>query len=481
MAGPCPLPPRTAPASRPLGRPADHLDLDLPEQPPADWPNRFLAAFGRRLERYRSFKLCLDLCVGCGACAEACPLYQTTSDPMVSPAAMIALARRVYARFFTAAGRIGSALSRRALLTEEFLNHLFDRFHQCLTCRRCALFCPLGLDPSEVALAGREILAETGLTASGLSGPAAAQVRTGNPFGFTAEDLLQACADLEQRIFQETGLAVRLPVDETRAEVMLLVPAADIFTNPEVMITYAKTLHAAGIRWTISTRAAEADNPGYLLGYRHMKRLGRGIVEAAQDLEPRGLVWGEAGLGWRVARSFLDTLTGPLSGLGFLGTGRPRHITELTADLIRRGAFAGKLDPEVNGRRLFTYHDPCQAARGAGLFDPPREVLRSAVLEFREMRPDAVREMTLCCGGGGGRNGLGPEYWSAGRPRAEAFRDSGAQALATICHVCRMVLPAVLKAHIEREAPVFSVMELFGRALTPYLTGLTLKDEPAII
>jgi Fe-S oxidoreductase len=108
------------------------------------------------------------------------------------------------------------------------------------------------------------------------------------------------------------------------------------------------------------------------------------------------------------------------------------HISQLLAELIREGRL--QLTGEY-GRRV-TYHDPCYLGRHNGLYDQPREVLRSIPgLELVEMSD--AREKGLCCGGGGGR------IW-AETPKSERFSDlrlaqaveANAEVLATCCPYC---------------------------------------------
>jgi Fe-S oxidoreductase len=57
-----------------------------------------------------------------------------------------------------------------------------------------------------------------------------------------------------------------------------------------------------------------------------------------------------------------------------------------------------------------TYHDPCSLGRHSGVYDAPRELLRSIEgLDLVEMSP--TRAETICCGGGGG-------MWSIDRKMA---------------------------------------------------------------
>ncbi len=108
------------------------------------------------------------------------------------------------------------------------------------------------------------------------------------------------------------------------------------------------------------------------------------------------------------------------------------HISQYLSELIKDGRL--KLTGEY-GKKV-TYHDPCYAGRHNGIFDEPREVLRSVSgLELVEM-PDS-RENSLCCGGGGGR------IWVE-TPKGERFSDLrleqaiavGAEVLVTSCPYC---------------------------------------------
>ncbi|MEW5722043.1 MAG: (Fe-S)-binding protein [Thermodesulfobacteriota bacterium] len=456
-------------------RPEDLRTLGLPAALVPDWPGRFAEAFLRLLGRHRSLRTALDNCVRCGVCAGACPVYIETGDPGDSPAALVELARQARWRLVSFTGRPRRFRGPGRTVNDGLLARWFHYFHRCLLCRRCAGACPLGVDPAEVVLAAREVLAETGLGGRGAATLAAAARRTGNSLGLSAEAVRDACLDLEKELFQSTGVAVRAPVDEKGCEVLFLPPAADLAGNRAGLAGCALVFHAAGVSWTVSTRAADAANYGWFLGYRHLKRINRNVFLAVDQLRPRVVVWGETGHGWRVARNFSDTLSGPLAGMATLLTKRPLHICEFTEALLLKGAFKGRLDPAANDGWTVTYHDPCHAARGAGLLDPPRRLLRAAVNRFVEMPGNTIREMTACCGAGAGRL-FESDRTIGGNLRARAFAASGADFLATTCDDCRAALPKVLAERPDLPARVGGVLELFGRALRPYLESLGLPE-----
>ena len=56
-------------------------DWNLPE----NWEQILCDAFADRLEKHRSLKLFMDICVRCGACADKCHFFLGTNDPKNMP------------------------------------------------------------------------------------------------------------------------------------------------------------------------------------------------------------------------------------------------------------------------------------------------------------------------------------------------------------------------------------------------------------
>jgi Fe-S oxidoreductase len=108
------------------------------------------------------------------------------------------------------------------------------------------------------------------------------------------------------------------------------------------------------------------------------------------------------------------------------------HMNQYLLELIGDGRL--ELQGELPKR--VTYHDPCYLGRHNGIYDEPRDVLRSIPgLELVEM--ENFGKNSLCCGGGGGR------IWMD-TPKEERFSDirlkqaktTGASILATSCPYC---------------------------------------------
>src|SRR3954469_8625907 len=73
------------------------------------------------------------------------------------------------------------------------------------------------------------------------------------------------------------------------------------------------------------------------------------------------------------------------------------HHTQLVQQLI----YDGKLKVEGGGfkGKKIVFHDPCYLGRGNGIYEAPREVIKSLDVELAEMKRS--RAKGFCCGAGG--------------------------------------------------------------------------------
>jgi len=357
-------------------------------------------------------------------------------------------------------------------LSEKTLLLWYTYFYQCSLCRRCAVFCPLGIDTAEITRACREILAAAGLTGNEPSRAVARFYRAGNGLNLSPRAWIELNQTMETELKGQTGEEIKCPVDEYGAEVLFIPPAADLATHRSTYLGYAKTFHAAGILWTTSTYVSDAANPGFHLNYRNLRLINQRILEAARELKPKYVLWGESGQGWWVARNFSDTLYGPWAAEEYLELKFPLHIVEWTANLLRRGAFHAKIKKEANDDKVVTLHDSCATARAASLLEEPRAIIRACCLNFQEMPRATIRERTFCCGGGGGLGGeeLKELRVAAFLPRARALKhcqdQHGCNWVAMICDQCKnSFLEGLVRYGLALRRG--GVHELLGNALYP--------------
>ncbi len=134
---------------------AAYLDLPYvrewkPNEPdwklPENWQEIILDRMKTLLKRHRSFRLFLDICVRCGACADKCHFFIGSGDPGYA-CRQGRLLRSIYRRYFTVGGKtLFGRLAGARDLTEDVLKRWFYYFFQCTECRRCSVYCPYGID-----------------------------------------------------------------------------------------------------------------------------------------------------------------------------------------------------------------------------------------------------------------------------------------------------------------------------------------------
>jgi len=286
----------------------------------------------------------------------------------------------------------------------------------CATCRACVARCPRGVAIIDIIRALRNIVAEMGaghlpdslrVTMKNIAG-------TGNPYGEPAEKRTDWINDPE--------LA---PVTEN-AEILYFsccVPAYDPSVRRLARST-AKVLKKAGVRFAVIGAAENC------CGESVRKS---GSETLFQKLAQNNIAaFAKSGINRIVLTSphCYYTFKNEYPKLG--GNFEVIHFTEYAAQLLKEG----RLKPIKPLDAKVTYHDPCYLGRHSGIYDAPREVLRSIpgieLVEMPDHGPDSI-----CCGGGGGR------IWMETKKgerlsdlRLDQAAGTGASILAAACPYC---------------------------------------------
>jgi len=468
-----------------MPNPREWSPVDEDWKLPENWKDIVLEGLRERIDRFRSLKIFMDICVRCGACADKCHFYIGGGDPKNMPVLRAELLRSVYRREFTIAGKLLGPLAGARELTYDVLKELWYYFFQCTECRRCSLFCPYGIDTAEITILGRELLNLLGLNTDWISAPAANCYRTGNHLGIQPhafKDMIEFFVDDIEEI---TGVRVEPSFNRKGAEILFITPSGDVFADPGtytcmgylMLFHYLKDM---GLDITWSTYSSEGGNFGFFTSHEMMKRLNAKMYAEAKRLGVKWILGGECGHMWRVINQYMDTMNGPpdfleepvspITGTRFENAKSTKmvHITEFTSDLIRHKKL--NLDPSRNDLLSVTFHDSCNTARGMGIFEEPRYIIRNVCNHFYEMPENTIREQTFCCGSGAGLNaGENMENrMRGGLPRANAVKHvhekHGVNMLANICAIDRAALPPLMEYWVP-EVQVTGVHEMVGNAL----------------
>jgi len=379
-------------------------------------------------------------CTRCRNCLEVCPSYLATGDVLNTPMGRLQLVRKKAAA-----------------------DVLYRSFSLCTLCKRCAYFCPLGLDVAEATRQVRDAL-----TAAGRAVPYVAKVvnnflRHGNNVGMPPRVVAMAARALVKKIAQEKGAEPRLYLfdgerftdaldgaEERPGErtALLFPSSSDLFEFEEAFRGYVYLLNLLGYDVVVSLRVADTANYGYYLNTQHMYKIAEMYLEEIRQVRPHVVVFGECGHGWHV----FSRLIAPKS------PSPVQHIHQLLFKEYSRGVLKIR---RIEARQPAVYMDPCNYSRGAApLTTEPRALLRAAVGDYVELWRNP-RE-SVCCLGGGGL--IAPEmletavkYWErvyGGVKFGTAVRP---------CATCKAQLKRVFAA-LRIDAEVVGVVELLYRA-----------------
>jgi len=453
-------------------------DWKLPE----NWQEIFLNGMKDLLGKYRSFKVFMDICVRCGACADKCHFFIGSGDPKNMPVLRAELLRSIYRNDFTLAGKLLGKLAGGRKLTLPVLKEIWYYLYQCTECRRCSLFCPYGIDTAEITMMGRELTNLLGLNTDWISGPVANCYMKGNHLGLEPHAIMNSIEGMIDDIETISGIRVNPSFNRKGAEILFVTPSGDLFADPGTFtcMGYMMLFHELGIDYTWSTYASEGGNFGFFTSNEMAKRLNSKIYAEAKRLGVKYIIGGECGHMWRVLTQYMDTWNGPadflevpvspITGTKFENAKSTKmiHVTEFTADLIKNNKL--KLDPSRNDDLIVTYHDSCNTARGMGLLEEPRYIIKNVCNNFHEMPENTIREQTFCCGSGTGLNASENMElrMRGGLPRANAVKfvkeQHGVNMLANICAIDRATLSASMDYWVP-GVKVTGVHEMVANAL----------------
>jgi len=328
----------------------------------------------------------IEDCVGCAACAPACPYYPVSEE--YGPVEKAEHVRHMYRKEATILGKLlGPLLNAKKPSKPEHLDKLVELVYRCTNCGACYVSCPFGIDSGALI---RGILAPLVSRAGRIPAILAifeALERTGAYMDIPA--FKQVWSDVNAKIDQALGKPVAR--DRKGAEYLLFLDLSDAMFYPGAVVGAAKILDRAGLDWTL---------PGSPLGFRppigsvvgfsdSVKQVLSQIDNYVESIGARYLVVLDGGFVYPWLRWQL------LKVLGKRPSYKVLHITELVAELLRQGRLKlRQTDDPV------TWHDPCQLARRSGVTKEPVEALRAASKGFR-LLPHHGAE-SYCCGGGGG-------------------------------------------------------------------------------
>ncbi len=416
-------------------------------------------------------QLYMELCAKCGVCAEQCHVARTMPERRTNPAARSDLIRKQFKRYGNRMGPLLKAIGAARDIEEDELLTWQRDFYECSGCRRCARFCPFGIDNSIITRKGRAVIHALGKSPYMMSETQRISDETGNDEGQTYKAFVEACRFLVEEVKDEWDIEVEIPIDQKGADILFIPASADLISFPEthmgVSVFFKALKDYDGKTWTMSSKAFDGANFGLFTGDDpHMMRKNQLAHDACMELGVKSLVIGECGHAYRIAKRMGPTAS--KNNNAFTTT----NIFLLADEYLQKGAF--QFD-KSKVEEIITYHDPCNFARSCDVCEEPRRLLHAMSDNFIEMTPN--RTENWCCGGGGGLAVMdGREKvpyldtnfmdyrMKVGKMKVDQIVATGANYIAAPCANCKRQVMQLME-HYETGVTTGGVFDLFGKAI----------------
>jgi heterodisulfide reductase subunit D len=386
----------------------------------------------------------LDACTRCGLCIEWCSNCPEIDDPIGWPREKLLAVKELTKKRFGLRALLRGPVEPAA----EALERLSTAVYDCTLCARCGEVCPVGIDTRSLWLATREDMVRRGRYPESFN---TLREMVTTRYNISGDDNQQRLIWSEN--LEEVPQAVR---GKETAEIVYFVGCTPSFYPQTYGIPQAtvSVLDKAGLDFTL------LGNEEWCCGYPliiagmgdAVSELARHNVERVRAKGARRLVAGCPSCYHTFLHDYPRILGEPL---GFEVVHLSQLLEELlAADRLELGEFP----------RLVTYHDPCDLGRNSGIYEAPRNVIRSIPgITLVEMAEN--RRYALCCGGGGDVAMCNQELVEAvARRRLEQVLDTGAQVLLSACQQCKRTLMTAARQEKAR-IQVLDIVELIDRVM----------------
>ncbi|MCS7107181.1 MAG: heterodisulfide reductase-related iron-sulfur binding cluster [Acidilobaceae archaeon] len=327
-----------------------------------------------------------DACTSCMRCTNACPAF-AAGKPLSPQNVMITLRNLMYAGEWDSQpwgeGKVEA-----------------DAVWSCVTCGACVHECPVLIHQVDSILdlrRGMLTVGDPSIPEGSLNALTSLQ-QMGNPFGSSPvakeewmEELKASLGDVVAREGEEYDI--------------LYWPGCATTYDPrirEVALSNLRLLSKLGYRIAVVPDPVCTGEPALRMGEELLfLEKASEFLEALSKYRFKTLLVScphcYTAIRWEYRR-YKDYLKQRLGERGeVLERLKVEHHAKLLGQLVKEGKIRGGVL-----KAYVTYHDPCYLGRWNGIYEEPREVLRSiGRLRLAEMPRN--REKSFCCGGGGGQ------------------------------------------------------------------------------
>ncbi len=369
----------------------------------------------------------IDACTRCGECLKYCPVYAQKSEEEIDPRGKI----QAFKSFIRNQYGLWARVFGPRRLDEEKLKKFSEMVYRCTLCGVCSVGCPVSIDARNLWVALRETLVEMGHSPKALNQVKSSLLEVHNILG---KENIERTSWIESM-----GEAAERAYHKDKARVAFFVGCVASFFPMVQKIPKAlvEILNRTGVDFTLL--GGEEWCCGFPLIGAGMKRetepLIRHNLEKMKEKAVERIVFACPSC----YHTWLEDYKTDLEIF---------HSTRFIKKLINEGKITFK-----ENKMKVTYHDPCDLGRVSGIYDAPREVLRSIPgVELVEM--DNHREHCKCCGGGGNLEMVDPDLSAAlAQDKVTQIQATGSDTVITSCQQCvRTIMTTARRKKIPIKA-----------------------------
>jgi heterodisulfide reductase subunit D len=348
-------------------------------------------------------KYSYERCTHCGYCRHVCKVYNTSWSET---------------DYAGGRNRIIKALDRKDIKFDK--DEIIPSVFRCMLCGNCKVVCPVGVDTLEVFQSFRKAVVKRGALPAKLKVLKGSIMENNNPFLEKHMDRFnwcEACEEGERAYKRAKQRLAMKDEEESPYKVGYFVGCTSSYRNKELVSATSQVLEKLGIEFMVFPEERCCGSVLFRTGLEdEALELVKHNYETIRNSGVTDVVFSCSGC---FSTFSLEYSKFANNNLGF----NLYHITQYALkiskekDLKIRYTKRTKEDP-----LLITYHDPCHLGRYCGVFEEPRELIRRIEgVKLFEMKHN--RDMSWCCGAGGGVKALyGDVAVEVGRDRLAETR-----------------------------------------------------------
>ncbi|WP_227937419.1 (Fe-S)-binding protein [Alkalihalobacillus deserti] len=444
-----------------------------------DFEDEFQESFGvNRIEDFNQKQL-LDLysCVECGRCTNMCPASGT--GKMLSPMDLIVKMRdhltekgaavtskSPWLPTFAFNHTKGNQLAMQSAANQEVAAgydvELIDdviteeEIWACTTCRNCEDQCPVMNEHVDKIIDLRRYLVLT----EGKMDPDAQRAitnieRQGNPWGINRKER-EKWREGREDIYVPTVKEVEKAGEEF--DYLFFVGSMGSYDkrSQKIAQSFAKVLNQAGVTFAIigSKEKNSGDTPRRIGNEFLYQELATSNIEMFQKYNVKKIV--------TIDPHAYNTFKNEYPDFGLKDV-EVYHHTELLFELLQQG----KIKPVNEVNETIVFHDSCYLGRYNGVYDAPREILKSIPgVQLVEMERN--RENGMCCGAGGGMMWMEEDTGQrVNVARTEQALTVKPSVIGSGCPYCLTMLTDGTKAkEVEESVETLDIVEILERSIS---------------